>query len=812
MITKINTVADLKTRRGTPNAEVEVLGYYTAGDGGGGKFYWDSTSTLADNAGNIIQVPTVTTGRWIGIFEDDFINARRFGVKADNTQNDLPFLNTLTAYCIANRKNIYLPEGVIRITDTWYIGGPTVSAQDAYDINDFITAPSFNGTNHIAARLAVPIKVRGCGRTYIHGDFNPGVLTAIVYYNIQGANSGGKAGDLYTGEFSNIGIYAQGMWTGTNVYVNPTATNPANNQVGLLCLNTLQLRIQNLTFIGLKLGMLHNNTYFSQTSDIYWEYCVEGFTNLTSAGSKLENFIAYYCDLAYNIRGGQIHMSSINVEHCGNGLWIKTSNIVINGSYLEQIVGTPINALIIGLDPGDPGYTVDSRADRIVMNGVTIAGGTGASIWMKDSARRLYFNSVNANGSQGIKLANALNRIFVYSGQGVTTANVTTPNLGKIYQRNEAFEADSIVSPDVTISNLLNVTGNSTFNTQTSTGNAKHYGGQNIRGNEKHEHYIEGGSTNHSIYKFFLPLGLGVLDKILVLGKFSSVDNTRINGRINVIAASLETVFQPSCIIDVTFLNDATGRFSAGFSVHGSTDSNTYTLVTYVFGGETYVGIRILTTSTARTPTRFYFDGHYKAANAYTFTVIDSSTVTSITPQVLSLNSFFDVHTSRFLVPAGKIGVGLGVLNPTAKVDLAGGSATAGTAPLKIGNGTLMTVAEAGAFESDGAHLFFTVGTNRRKISPNVAIVTITTNTSYTDHKTAHFNTASGNITYTINPVTLFNLWGSEPIVLMKLSSDANIVTITPSSGTINGQSSIDLINQYEGVRVYSDNTNLYVI
>jgi len=46
---------------------VDVLGYYTEGDGGGGTFYWDSTSTDADNGGTSIK-PTgysdLVAGRW----------------------------------------------------------------------------------------------------------------------------------------------------------------------------------------------------------------------------------------------------------------------------------------------------------------------------------------------------------------------------------------------------------------------------------------------------------------------------------------------------------------------------------------------------------------------------------------------------------------------------------------------------------------------------------------------------------------------------------------------------------------------------
>ena len=44
------------------------------------------------------------------------------------------------------------------------------------------------------------------------------------------------------------------------------------------------------------------------------------------------------------------------------------------------------------------------------------------------------------------------------------------------------------------------------------------------------------------------------------------------------------------------------------------------------------------------------------------------------------------------------------------------GSATAGTAPIKLTSGTLMSTAENGAFEYDGTHLYFTVGTTRYQL------------------------------------------------------------------------------------------------
>ena len=57
---------------------VDVLGYYTKGDGGGGIFYWDSTSIETDNGGTIIQSTGITTGRWKRP-KNEIIDIKEFG-------------------------------------------------------------------------------------------------------------------------------------------------------------------------------------------------------------------------------------------------------------------------------------------------------------------------------------------------------------------------------------------------------------------------------------------------------------------------------------------------------------------------------------------------------------------------------------------------------------------------------------------------------------------------------------------------------------------------------------------------------------
>lgn len=61
--------------------------------------------------------------------------------------------------------------------------------------------------------------------------------------------------------------------------------------------------------------------------------------------------------------------------------------------------------------------------------------------------------------------------------------------------------------------------------------------------------------------------------------------------------------------------------------------------------------------------------------------------------------------------------IGFYTTAPTARVHLPAGTATAGTAPLKLTSGTNLTTPENGAFEFDGTNLYFTVGGVRKTVT-----------------------------------------------------------------------------------------------
>lgn len=86
--------------------------------------------------------------------------------------------------------------------------------------------------------------------------------------------------------------------------------------------------------------------------------------------------------------------------------------------------------------------------------------------------------------------------------------------------------------------------------------------------------------------------------------------------------------------------------------------------------------------------------------------------------RVITANPFF-IQTSnvtRMTVAAGG-NVGIGTLTPTARLHLPAGTATAGTAPLKLTAGTNLTTPENGTFEFNGTNLYFTVGGVRKTVT-----------------------------------------------------------------------------------------------
>ena len=60
-------VANLRVFTGLANMTVVTLGTSTAGDGGGGEFYWNSTSTATDDGVTVVRPYGLTVGAWLRV-------------------------------------------------------------------------------------------------------------------------------------------------------------------------------------------------------------------------------------------------------------------------------------------------------------------------------------------------------------------------------------------------------------------------------------------------------------------------------------------------------------------------------------------------------------------------------------------------------------------------------------------------------------------------------------------------------------------------------------------------------------------------
>ena len=79
------------------NATVELLGYYSKGDGGGGTFYWDSTSIEDDNGGTIIEATGVVDGRYIRNYSGA-VDVKWFGAVGDGVVDDTTSIQAAIDY------------------------------------------------------------------------------------------------------------------------------------------------------------------------------------------------------------------------------------------------------------------------------------------------------------------------------------------------------------------------------------------------------------------------------------------------------------------------------------------------------------------------------------------------------------------------------------------------------------------------------------------------------------------------------------------------------------------------------------------
>ena len=147
------------------------------------------------------------------------------------------------------------------------------------------------------------------------------------------------------------------------------------------------------------------------------------------------------------------------------------------------------------------------------------------------------------------------------------------------------------------------------------------------------------------------------------------------------------------------------------------------------------------------------------------------------------------------LQPSGTGGVAIGNITPSARLHITAGTATAGTAPLKLTAGTLLSAPEDGAVEYDGANYYAGAGSTRYTLSKTLT-TTATLNFPSTGAQ------SSSDLTVTLSGVALgdvvaigpdnasvvanscYSAWVSSTNTVTIRFNNYSTATLDPASGS----------------------------
>ena len=140
------------------------------------------------------------------------------------------------------------------------------------------------------------------------------------------------------------------------------------------------------------------------------------------------------------------------------------------------------------------------------------------------------------------------------------------------------------------------------------------------------------------------------------------------------------------------------------------------------------------------------------------------------------------------LTGSGNLGIGL--TSPTAYLNIKAGTATAGTAPIKLTSGTLNTTAEAGAieFNTDAYYGTITTGASRKNfIQNNLGFTggqTLIGGTAVTDKLVLQGTTGNGTLTSPAIQMNVGNAGGTTALTVLN-NGNVGIGTTTPNTARL---------------------------
>jgi len=294
----------------------------------------------------------------------------------------------------------------------------------------------------------------------------------------------------------------------------------------------------------------------------------------------------------------------------------------------------------------------------------------------------------------------------------------------------------------------------------------------------------EAGAVEFNTDNAYLTITTGTARKALVLA-----DGTLISGRV----PFLTTNGRVADSANLTY-SDAAATMTVSLSQNAQTGMQ---ITNANAGGNAIAGIKC--TSNASNCTI----GASSSASTY------AGAMVFYTPDAVAI-TFYNNGLRRATINSdGNLGVG--VTNGTATLHLKAGSATSGTAPLKINSGTVMGTPETGAVEYDGTDWYLTNSTPARRTVAYLATVTSSSTPVTVPAIGGHVRVVGAAGAKTVTLPATSGVKAGTRVTIKDAAGNAASGTITvnaASTETIDGAASATITTNYGVLRlIYSGST-----
>jgi hypothetical protein len=225
----VDNLANLRAMAHATTAPVVVVeGYSTGGDGGGGMFLWNATSTLTDNDGTIVRpndVAAASPGRWIRLYSGP-VNVRWFGGGL-GLGSDVTRIMSALAMLTATGGELFFPAGTYATSSPIDITTSNITLRGESPFASTLSPSGAFDTIRVLGSASAPLTGINIKNLYF---FEPGKTAGnsifiqysgqclIVDCQLDGPSQGVRLHSVNTVEFERVriagptGVNSYGFW------------------------------------------------------------------------------------------------------------------------------------------------------------------------------------------------------------------------------------------------------------------------------------------------------------------------------------------------------------------------------------------------------------------------------------------------------------------------------------------------------------------------------------------------------------------------------------------------------------------------